>query len=242
MSPWVVATSVLAGTPSVAALARCVVVVVGRRGTVLHRRARRECPCPGRWPRSRAPRCPPRGHRPRPPSRSAANPDPSDLRSRQWYRSPPAAFPRGARMHVMAERQRIASGSPFEPTIGFSRARAGGRPAARLRDRSGPARGRVPRRRGTAGAAVLRDHPRPRWSRAVPRSTTSCGPGCSSSPPATPPRSAPSTASCWGTYVPPPPWSWWRGCWTPPGGWRSKPRRSCPRPPEAGVAGARRVR
>ena len=64
---------------------------------------------------------------------------------------------------------RIASGSPFEATIGFSR-------AVRVGDRvivSGTAPvlpgGGCPDGRGAAGAPLLRDHRRPRWREAGAR-------------------------------------------------------------------------
>src|SRR5580693_7922967 len=43
-----------------------------------------------------------------------------------------------------------------------------------------------------------------------------------------PTPSARSTASCSATCGRPRRWSWWRDCSTPPGRWRSKPRRWCP--------------
>ena len=46
---------------------------------------------------------------------------------------------------------------------------------------------------------------------------------------ATPTPSARCTASCSGTCGPRRPWSSWRDCSTPPGRWRSKPRRCCPK-------------
>src|SRR6202044_813629 len=58
---------------------------------------------------------------------------------------------------------------------------------------------------------------------------TWCGHGCTSRRPTTPTPSVPRTPMSWVTSVPPPPWSSWRGCWTPPGRGRSKPRRGCPK-------------
>src|SRR5258708_8383879 len=60
--------------------------------------------------------------RPPAPPRPAADPEASDL---QWGRIVPAGardLRAGCEDAPMAERRRVASGSPFEPTIGFSRA------------------------------------------------------------------------------------------------------------------------
>src|SRR5580692_5397538 len=93
MAPSVVATSVLAGGPGGAGGAVVVVVVATAKN-----------PAPARTPirRRLRPIRPPLGHKRTGRCRARA--------------------PGGGRMPGMAGRQRISSGSPFEPTIGFSRA------------------------------------------------------------------------------------------------------------------------
>src|SRR5580704_8303464 len=125
MSPLVVATSVLAGTPLVAApgAAALVVVVVVVGGSWCTAGAAEGVPPPRPTVAITSPAMP---------TTRAATPTASSIRRQPRPIRPPIApmvpattgrLPWGARMHVMvAERQRIPSGSPFEPTIGFSRA------------------------------------------------------------------------------------------------------------------------
>ena len=140
---------------------------------------------------------------------------------------------RGGRMPRMAERQRIASGSPFEPTIGFSRAGAGGGPRHRVGYGSGGGGWALSRRCGRPGAALLRDHHGgARRGGSVPDDVVRTRMYITAV------VDADAVGAVHGetlraTCAPRRPWSSWRDCSTPPGRWRSKPRRCCP---ESGAA------
>ena len=133
----------------------------------------------------------------------------------------------------MTDRQR-PSGSPFEPTIGVQPGHAGRGPGDRLGNGAGVPGRRLPRRRRRPGAAALRDHSgragrvgcrtgRRRADAHVHHRVRRRSGG----------RRRP-----WGIARaradPPPRWSWWPDCWTLPGKWRSRPRRSSPDGVETG--------
>ena len=140
-----------------------------------------------------------------------------------------------------SERQRISSGSPFEPTIGFSRAvRVGNRilvsgTAPIWPDGTfNPDPAVQARRCLEIVVAALRE------AGAGPE--TSCERACISLAPPTPMRLAGSTARCSARLVRPPPWSWWPAYWIPAGKSRSRPRQSSMGKPEESEASGVSIR
>ena len=124
----------------------------------------------------------------------------------------------------MTDRQGVSSGSPFEPTIGFSRAmRVGDRvivsgtgpvlPGGGCPEGAGAQARRcfeIIRDALAEAGAGLDDVVRTRMY--ITASDDAAAVGAVH-------------GELLGVCDPPPRWWWWPDCWTPPGRWRSRPRR-----------------